>query len=480
MFMHIRNFQLRTLTLISSARGVRQQSVLSDSHTVDVRSRGLLDIVDHSTEAHLPALVSHVNISPWAFPYLLLHRAVIAEDSQYSPALDMTPFSLEPIEQKHAETSDSGPAVEHSSINAADCDFDDVPDGGMWAYMAILGGWLVEFTTFGYSTSFGIFQDYYTVTSSSSSSNISWIGSIQLFLFSAGGLPAGWLFDAGYSRYIFISGSLLFSFCIFMLSLANPHQYYQLLLSQAIGMGIGGGFLLTPACSIQSHYWRKYRAIALGVVQTGKLLSIYCCDCRSSCLLGSSCGSIVFPIMLNRLFYGRAGFAWGVRATAFLTLGLLLIACCLLRPRRSSRAKHRKQGALPPIKPVIMDVPYVLTIVALWLVNWGLYFPYFYQQTWVREHGLSDTLAFYTIAILNAGSVFGRVIPSIAADYMGQLNVIGPIALICSALIFALFGAVRAAPVVVWTVLYGFFSGSCLSLFPSVFAYLANDTGEVG
>ncbi|EED81649.1 predicted protein [Postia placenta Mad-698-R] len=285
----------------------------------------------------------------------------------------MTPFSLEPIEQKHAETSDSGPAVEHSSINAADCDFDDVPDGGMWAYMAILGGWLVEFTTFGYSTSFGIFQDYYTVTSSSSSSNISWIGSIQLFLFSAGGLPAGWLFDAGYSRYIFISGSLLFSFCIFMLSLANPHQYYQLLLSQAIGMGIGGGFLLTPACSIQSHYWRKYRAIALG----------------------SSCGSIVFPIMLNRLFYGRAGFAWG-------------------------------------------------------------------------------------IAILNAGSVFGRVIPSIAADYMGQLNVIGPIALICSALIFALFGAVRAAPVVVWTVLYGFFSGSCLSLFPSVFAYLANDTGEVG
>lgn len=375
----------------------------------------------------------------------------------------MKPFSLEPIEQKHVETSDSGPVVEHSSINAADSDFDDVPDGGMWAYMAILGGWLVEFTTFGYSTSFGIFQDYYTVTSSSSSSNISWIGSIQLFLFSAGGLPAGWLFDAGYSRYIFISGSLLFSFCIFMLSLANTHQYYQLLLSQAIGMGIGGGFLLTPACSIQSHYWRKYRAIALGVVQTG-----------------SSCGSIVFPIMLNRLFYGRAGFAWGVRATAFLTLGLLLIACCLLRPRRSSRAKHRKQGSLPPIKPVIMDVPYVLTIVALWLVNWGLYFPYFYQQTWVREHGLSDTLAFYTIAILNAGSVFGRVIPSIAADYMGQLNVIGPIALICSALIFALFGAVRAAPVVVWTVLYGFFSGSCLSLFPSVFAYLANDTGEVG
>lgn len=54
----------------------------------------------------------------------------------------MKPFSLEPIEQKHAETSDSGPAVEHSSINAADCDFDDVPDGGMWAYMAILGGFV--------------------------------------------------------------------------------------------------------------------------------------------------------------------------------------------------------------------------------------------------------------------------------------------------------------------------------------------------
>lgn len=40
---------------------------------------------------------------------------------------------------------------------------------------------------------------------------------------------------------------------------------------------------------------------------------------------GSSCGGIVFPIMLNKIFE-RSGFAWGVRAAAFLILGMSLHA----------------------------------------------------------------------------------------------------------------------------------------------------------
>jgi hypothetical protein len=47
---------------------------------------------------------------------------------------------------------------------------------------------------------------------------------------------------------------------------------------------------------------------------------------------GSSFGGVCFPIMLNRLF-DSVGFAWGVRAAAFLMLGCLIIANFLVRSR---------------------------------------------------------------------------------------------------------------------------------------------------
>jgi len=55
-----------------------------------------------------------------------------------------------------------------------------------------------------------------------------------------------------------------------MLSLAKPHQYYQIFLAQGIGMGIGMGLLFLPAISVTSHYFRRRRAAAMGVVLAGK------------------------------------------------------------------------------------------------------------------------------------------------------------------------------------------------------------------
>lgn len=72
--------------------------------------------------------------------------------------------------------------------------------------------WLISFSTFGYTQSFGVFEDYYTLAGTSSPSNIAWIGSLQLFLMFAMGLPAGRLYDLGYFRYVQIGGALIFLF----------------------------------------------------------------------------------------------------------------------------------------------------------------------------------------------------------------------------------------------------------------------------
>lgn len=70
----------------------------------------------------------------------------------------------------------------------------------------------VSTVTFGYTNAFGVYQDAYTQEGTASSSNISWIGSTQLFLLLAMGLPAGVLLDKGYFRVTLAAGSLLYVF----------------------------------------------------------------------------------------------------------------------------------------------------------------------------------------------------------------------------------------------------------------------------
>ncbi|KAH9837960.1 uncharacterized protein C8Q71DRAFT_755378 [Rhodofomes roseus] len=174
---------------------------------------------------------------------------------------------------------------------------------------SVTGSWIVAFCTFGFAFSYGVFQDYYVNEKTSSSSNISCIGSLQIFFLFSMGLLSGKLFDQGYFHHIMISGSLLYVFSLMMLSIANPTRYYELLLAQGISGGLGTGLLVVPALSVQSHHWRRRRALAMGIV-----------------LMGSSIGGAVYPIMLNQLFNHGVGFAWGVRAAAFMTLGMLIIA----------------------------------------------------------------------------------------------------------------------------------------------------------
>ena len=75
-----------------------------------------------------------------------------------------------------------------------------------------LNRWLISFSTFGYASSFGVYQDLYTVSGASTASNISWIGSLQLSFMFMLGIVSGRLLDAGYFHHIMAFGSLLYIF----------------------------------------------------------------------------------------------------------------------------------------------------------------------------------------------------------------------------------------------------------------------------
>ena len=74
---------------------------------------------------------------------------------------------------------------------------------------------------------------------------------------------------------------------------------------------------------------------------------------------GNSIGGVIFPIMLNKLFNGSAGFAWGVRASAFIVLGLLLLANILMSPRNAVTSGEKPK---PNLASYFTDWPYIFTI----------------------------------------------------------------------------------------------------------------------
>ncbi|KAH8102288.1 major facilitator superfamily domain-containing protein [Cristinia sonorae] len=332
------------------------------------------------------------------------------------------------------------------------------------ATLTIAGAWLVQFCTFGYVYAFGVYQDYYTreFLTTNSPSEISWIGSLQLFLMYAPGVAVGRAFDGGYFHHVEILGALIYVFSIFMLSLTQKGQYYQVFLAQAVGMGLGLGLTFLPSLSIVSHHFRVHRALATGIVVTG-----------------ASCGGIVFPIMLNHLFSNpNIGFAndelcgedeedelvddgdcegggqgWGLYDFYCWASTLDLSSGCLHSETASNRA---------------------------FCTGLGIFFPYFYLQLYAVEQGINNTLSSYSLTILNAGSTIGRLIPPFLADRLGVYNILIPSILSAAAMLFAVFGVRTAAGVIIEGLLFGFFSGAYVSLIPPLLATLSRDMNELG
>ena len=121
----------------------------------------------------------------------------------------------------------------------------------------------------GIINTFGVYQTYYksNLLSSSTPSDISWIGSIQPFLLMAVSAISGPIYDAGYSRTLVFSGSCFVVFGTFMLSICK--EYWQVLLAQGICTGLGAGLLFVPSVAIISTYFTTKLATAVGIAACG-------------------------------------------------------------------------------------------------------------------------------------------------------------------------------------------------------------------
>jgi MFS family permease len=289
---------------------------------------------------------------------------------------------------------DDGAALEpvrsaHPSVR----DVSKIPNGGLWAWLQVLGGFFLLFNSWGIINTFGSYQAYYEthLLASSSPSSISWIGSIQAFLLLLVGALTGPIYDAGYFRELLIVGSLLLVLGQMMLSLCTT--YWQVLLSQALCIGIGTGCLFIPSVAILSTYFSTRIGTAIGIAASG-----------------SSFGGVIYPIVFHKLL-PQIGFAWTTRVLGFIILVTMVIPNVCMRVR----VLPAKSRSLLDLKAFLIPA-YSLQVVGFFFGFMGLYMPFFYAQVYALEdHITSESLAFYLLAVMNSTSMFGRILPNLVS-----------------------------------------------------------------
>lgn len=235
-------------------------------------------------------------------------------------------------------------------------------------------------------------------------------------------------------------------------------EYYQFMLAQGVLMGSAVAFLQFPAFAVVAQYFDKKRAAAMGIVASG-----------------SSIGGVIFPIVLSKLLNGSTiGFGWSIRIIAFIILPFMLFACVMLRPRVPPRKTTMFIGA------AWKDKKYVLLVVALFFMMMGMWIPVFYLPTYAVSRGMSATLAAYLLAIINASSTFGRIIPGILADRFGKLNLFAFAGIGTGIMVFCINEPKTNAAIIVYSVFFGFVSGTIISSASAAISLCTNDPRNLG
>lgn len=76
------------------------------------------------------------------------------------------------------------------------------------------------------------------------------------------------------------------------------------------------------------------------------------------------------------------------------------------------------------------DIPFLLFTIGTFFNVFGYYVPVFYIPTYAETVvGTSRNVGFYLVAVFNAGSFFGRIIPSSMAGRISPLVIVVPAAL---------------------------------------------------
>jgi MFS family permease len=225
-----------------------------------------------------------------------------------------------------------------------------------------------------------------------------------------------------------------------------PPELYQFILSFGILGGLGTSLTFTPCIAAVGHWFKARRGFATGLASTA-----------------GGIGGIIFPLMLTALFE-RISFGWATRVLALICLVCGLVGITLVR----SRLPPAKNATAHPDFRIFRQIPFLLTTIGVFLLEFSLFIPLTYITTYAQYKGFDSTFAYHLLPIMNAGSVIGRALPGYYADVVGAFNVcifsvvFSFISCLC---VWLPLGHTKPG-IIIFSFLFGFGSGNSIAIAP--------------
>lgn len=197
------------------------------------------------------------------------------------------------------------------------------PDGG-YGWLVVAASFLIGFANEGTILSFSVYADAYQRDLDVSATLVALIGSTQMAAYFLSGPAACALLDAIGFRWAAIAGIALSS--VSYLGAAYTNEYWLSLLLYGACAGVGGGLTFLPMHIIVSHYFERYRALAIGIM-----------------LCGGSAGVMVLSAMFTDMLQ-QHGRAYTMRVQAAVSASTILCAM-VYRPVRLLESSESAEGA---------------------------------------------------------------------------------------------------------------------------------------
>ncbi|KAJ9137034.1 Major facilitator superfamily transporter protein [Pleurostoma richardsiae] len=325
------------------------------------------------------------------------------------------------------------------------------------AWLSVVGAFLFLFPSYGFMQSIGTIQSYVELhqLSAYTTRDIGWITGVYIFLATVLGIQIGPLFDLYGPRVLGPAGAAIYIPTFFLL--AECSKYWHFMLCLGVLGGIGAAIVSTVAVAAIGKWFVRRRGLAMGLS-----------------LCGSSVGGVVIPLMLRQLF-PRVGWAWSMRALAFIVTVVLVIGSFCLQPspqhgqgRRASGQRVSLGGATLNFA-ALTSKAFISVAVGIFVLEFAIFGVFGLLPSYAVAAHFPAEMGYTLVAIANACSCLGRLLPGFAGDYLGHFNVLLFMILITvafTASILVPFGSTSIAALYAFSALWGFGSGSFISLTP--------------
>ncbi|KFY72282.1 hypothetical protein V499_07568 [Pseudogymnoascus sp. VKM F-103] len=336
-------------------------------------------------------------------------------------------------------------------------------DRGKDAWLFLAASTVIEALVWGFSFSFGVFQDYYSThepfagatniaTISTTSTGIMYMAGLLLF-------PAykTWPNLADRSKWV---GLPLMATALIAASFANSVNH--LLLTQGVMFALGGSVVYYPALAFVDGWFIERKGLAFGIMWGG-----------------SGAAGLCIPFTINWLLH-----AYGFRNTLRIWAVVITVI--------SAPLIYFLRARIPPSQtrqPVRQGLGFLRTK-TFWLLQMGLtmeslgyFIPSIYLPTFARSLGYGPSIGTLLVALVNASSVPSTILLGMLIDrfHVTTVVIISTVGAVLS--VFLFWGFSDALPLlIVFSILYGLFAGGFVTTISGIVKAVKglDETTDVG